>query len=242
MNILEHIGQRTLLPLSLWGIDISVSNGVIMIWLAVAASFFFFFFASRRPSLVPGKLQNMAEMGILFLRDEVLSEIPEDREKWLPFIVALFSFILFNNLLGLVPGMSGATANINTTAALAIIVFIVVQFAGIIKQGISGYFRSFLPRGIPLPVMIFMIPIEFISQLARPFSLSVRLFANMYAGHAVTLMLLSLIFLFRSYLIIPLPVIGSALILAFEIFVAAIQAFIFTYLSALYIGLALSEH
>jgi len=121
-------------------------------------------------------------------------------------------------------------------------VFIVVQAAGVYHHGLPGYLRSFVPEGVPLPIAVFMIPIEIVSQLARPFSLAIRLFANMFAGHAVMLVLISLIFLFKSYVILPLPVLGNTLILAFEIFVAFIQAFIFTYLSGLYIATALEGH
>jgi F-type H+-transporting ATPase subunit a len=169
-------------------------------------------------------------------------QIGSEKEKWLPFIIAVFSFILANNLLGLIPGFSSATGNINTTAALALTVFAVVQVTGFVKHGLFGYLKSLLPQGVPLPLAIFMIPIELASQLAKPFSLAIRLFANMFAGHAIMLMLISLIFIFKSYLILPLPVLGNTAVLAFEIFVAFIQAFIFTYLSALYIATALEGH
>jgi F-type H+-transporting ATPase subunit a len=121
-------------------------------------------------------------------------------------------------------------------------VFVVVQTAGVAKKGLGGYLGSLVPPGLPVPIALFMIPIEIVSQLAKPFSLAVRLFANMFAGHAVMLMLLSLIFLFRSYLILPLPVIGNTVVLAFEIFVSFIQAFIFTYLTTLYIATAVEGH
>lgn len=239
MNVLEHIYQKKLFPLELWGIDLTITNGVISLFLAAAVAFLFFFLASRRLKLVPGKLQNLAETMIVFLRDEVAEQIPQDREKWLPFLIAIFSFILACNLLGLIPDVSGATANINTTAALAGIVFIVVQLSGIRKHGIAGYFKSFFPSGVPLAIKIFMVPIEFVCQLAKPFSLALRLFANMFAGHAVMLLIISLIFIFKSYLILPLPIVGNVAILLFEIFIAFIQAFVFTYLSALYIATAL---
>ena len=134
--------------------------------------------------------------------------------------------------------MSGVTGNINTTAALAIIVFLVVQIAGMVKQGVAGYLKSIVPGGLPLPITLFMIPIEIVGQLAKPFSLALRLFANMFAGHAVMLMIFALIFVFKSYFILPLPVIGNVAVMGFEIFVSFIQAYIFTYLSALYIATA----
>ena len=242
MNILEHLAQRPIFPLQIGGIDLTITNGVITVWLAAFLVFIFFAIISRNLKMIPGKWQSLAEVIVLFLSSEITGQIPRDRDKWLPFIVAIFFFILFNNLLGLIPGMSSATGNINTTAALAITVFAVVQAAGIYHHGLLRYLNSFLPPGLPLPIAVLMIPIELISQLARPFSLAIRLFANMFAGHAVMLVLISLIFVFKSYIILPLPVLSNTMIMAFEIFVALIQAFIFTYLSGLYIATALEGH
>lgn len=243
MNILEHIYQKQVLPLRLWGFDLSITNGVITMWLALVLIVLFFLLASRRMKMIPTGLQNLAEMFITFTRDEVASQIGGESDKWLPFLIAIFSFVLVSNLLGLIPGLGGSTTNINVTAALAIIVFIVVQLTAIWRHGLIGYVKQFIPPGVPFFVTIFMIPVELISQLARPFSLAVRLFANMFAGHAVMLLIISMIFIFKNYLLLPLPVLGNTAFLAFELFIAAIQAFIFTYLSAFYIASALeTEH
>lgn len=239
MNVLEHLAQRPVYQLELFGVDLSITNGVISIWCSCLLVFLLFFIVSRRLKPIPGRGQNLVEVVILFIRNEVAGQITHGRDKWLPFLVTLFAFILTNNLLGLIPGFSCATGNINTTAALALIIFLVVHLTGFRAHGFNNYLRNFIPTGIPWPIAVFMAPIEFVGQLARPFSLAVRLFANMFAGHAVMLMLISLIFIFRSYLIIPLPVIGDTAVLAFEIFICFIQAFIFTYLSALYIAIAL---
>jgi F-type H+-transporting ATPase subunit a len=238
MNVLEHLSQKVLVPLHVGGLDISISNGVITLWLSAALVFFFFFLSSRRLKMVPGRLQNGMEAILLFIRDEVASQIEEDRERWVPFLTAIFTFILMSNLLGLIPDMSGATANINTTAALALIIFLVVQCTGIVKHGLIGHLKTFIPAGVPIFIALLLIPVEMVSQLARPFSLAVRLFANMFAGHAVMLLIISMIFIFKSYLVVPLSVAGNAVFLAFEIFIAFIQAFIFTYLSAFYIASA----
>jgi F-type H+-transporting ATPase subunit a len=238
MEALEHLYQHSVIPLNFFGIDLTITNGVITLWLAVISAFLFFFLSTRRLNQRPTGWQNLVEVFILFVRDEVAGQIKHDRDKWLPFLLSIFSFILFCNLLGLVPDMSGVTGNINTTAALAIVVFVVVQIAGMVKQGVGGYLKSIVPGGLPLPITLFMIPIEIVGQLAKPFSLALRLFANMFAGHAVMLMIFALIFVFKSYFILPLPVIGNVAVLAFEIFVAFIQAFIFTYLSAMYIATA----
>jgi F-type H+-transporting ATPase subunit a len=243
MNVLEHLyRQQVVLPLQLFGVDLSITGPVLTLWLAVIMVFWFYFAAARSLKPVPGRLQNLAEVLIVFLRDEVLVQLGRERDRWLPFLVAIFSFILVNNLLGLIPGLSASTANINVTAALAVIVFLVVQASGIVRHGPLGYFRSFIPPGVPLIISFFMMPVELVSQLAKPFSLALRLFANMFAGHAVMLLIISLIFIFKSYLIAPLPVLGNTMILIFEIFICFIQAFVFTYLSALYIATAQEGH
>lgn len=159
MEILEHLYQHPVFPLHILGLDLTITNGVFTLWLAVLVAFLFFFSASRHLKQVPGRLQNFAEVLILFLRDEVAGQIHHDRDKWLPFLISIFSFILFCNLLGLIPNMSGVTGNINTTASLAIIVFLVVQISGMKKQSVIGYLKSIVPSGLPLPLTLFMVPI-----------------------------------------------------------------------------------
>jgi F-type H+-transporting ATPase subunit a len=242
MNELENLGKIVYWHLTLGKLDLSITSLVISLWLATAAVFMFFFLVSRRLKQVPGKLQGVAEVMVLFLRDEVAGQIKDNRSAWLPFIIALFFFVLANNLIGLIPGLAPATSNVNVTATLAVMVFLIVQIAGIKKNGLKGYCKSFLPEGIPIIIAVLMLPVEIISQLAKPFSLTIRLFANIFAGHAVIFTLISLIFLFKNYFIIPLPLLGNVCILAFEIFVAFIQAFIFTYLSSMYIASALEGH
>lgn len=235
----ENLGKIVYLPLLIGNLDLSITNLVFSLWLAAAAVFIFFFLISRRLRRIPGRWQSIAEVIVLFLREEVAGQIKRDRSAWMPFIIALFFFILANNLIGLLPGMMPATSNVNVTATLALIVFLVVQFAGIRENGFMGYFKSFVPAGVPVPIAVLMLPVEIVSQLARPFSLTIRLFANIFAGHMVMFMIISLIFLYKSYFIVPLPILGNALLLIFEIFVAFIQAFIFSYLSGMYIATAL---
>ncbi|MFA4905695.1 MAG: F0F1 ATP synthase subunit A [Candidatus Margulisiibacteriota bacterium] len=243
MNILEHLQPTTVVPLHLLGFDVSLTNSALTGLLAATIVVLFFYVVSRRAKPVPSLSQNAAEILVQFVRDEMLAPLGKEGESWLPFLVSLFSFILACNLLGLIPGLLPPTSNLNFTATLAIIVFLIVQTAGIVKHGVGGYLRAIVPPGLPWPVAAFLFPVEIIGQLARPFSLAVRLFANMFAGHAIILMLISLIFIFHNHFVIPLPVLGNVMILAFEIFVSLIQAFIFTYLSASYIvGALQTEH
>jgi F-type H+-transporting ATPase subunit a len=241
MNVIEHISAKVIFPLKLFGFDISVTNEIIVLWLAVLLICLFFYFSSRAVKLVPGKLQSIAELYVTTLWEYIEAIIKE--KSWLPFFCALFSLIFFCNLLGIVPGLLPPTVNINFTATLAIMIFLLTQIVGIKMHGVAKYSLSFVPSGVPWPVLIFIVPVEIISQLARPFSLAIRLFANLFAGHAVILTIVSMIFIYKSYWVIPGSLMGNLVISAFEIFVALIQAFIFTFLSAFYIGSALNpEH
>jgi len=243
MNMLEEIKSVKLIDLHWWGIDLSITKSALIIFLACGLVFVFFFLLSKRVKLIPSPLQSMVESMIDFIRSEMLQPLGEEGEFWLPFLITLFAFIFTCNLLGIIPGLSPPTSNINVTATMALMIFLITHVAGIRRHGFFPYFKSMLPPGLPLAVSIFLFPVELVSQIARPFSLAVRLFANMFAGHAIIIMLVSLIFIFNSYLAVPFSVAGNVAIAGFEIFVGLIQAFIFTYLSAFYIKEALvSEH
>jgi len=243
MNLFEHLKQVEILPLAFGPLNLSITNGVLVSFLAAGLVFLFFFTVSRKAKLQPTPWQSIAEYMIEFIDKEMLAPLGKEAAGWIPFMVTIFSFILFCNLLGIIPGLLPPTSNINVTATLAIIIFITTQVVGVRKHGITGYIKSIVPAGLPLPVTIFLFPVEIIGQLARPFSLAVRLFANMFAGHAIILMLIGLIIIFKNYYIVPFPLMGNVAILAFEVFVSFIQAFIFTYLSSTYIvGALQGEH
>ena len=174
--------------------------------------------------------------------DIVDDNLGDEGRKYLPFVGGLFFFILFNNLLGLIPFGFSPFANISATATLALMVFIVILISGMRKQGAIKYWVNLAPPGVPKALYVILYPIEFVSLLAKPFSLSVRLFANMLAGHIVIFSLLMMILLF-GYWMAPISVTVAVLIFAFELFVAFIQAYIFTILSSVYIGQAVHpEH
>ena len=252
MNLMEHLQPHVIVPLKIGGIDISITNAVVSIWIAGVLVFLTLTLAGRIGRLIPRGLQNLMESLVNFARQSLIQEIlGEEGMKWFPFIATLFFFILFCNLLGLVPKMFTATSNINVTASLAAIVFICTQGAGIVRHGILGYCKTFVPKGMPRGIMGkiligFMIIVEIISQLARPFSLAVRLFANMTAGHMVILVFISMIFMFQgivAYFVTPVSVVMAVVMMAFEIFVSLLQAFIFAILASIYISLAVHpEH
>jgi F-type H+-transporting ATPase subunit a len=253
MNLMEHLQPHVIIPLKIGSIDISITNAVISIWIASVLVFLTLTLAGRIGRLIPRGLQNLMESLVNFVRQSLIHEIlGEEGMSWFPFIATLFFFILFCNLLGLVPKMFTATSNINVTATLAAMVFILTQGAGIAKHGLVGYGKTFVPKGMPRGIMGgiligFMIIVEIISQLARPFSLAVRLFANMTAGHMVILVFISMIFMFQGIMakifVTPMSVVMAVIMMAFEIFVSLLQAFIFAILASIYISLAVHpEH
>jgi F-type H+-transporting ATPase subunit a len=253
MNLMEHLQPHVVIPLKIGNIDISITNAVISMWVACVLVFLTLTLAGRIGRLIPRGLQNLMESLVNFVKQSLIHEIlGEEGMSWFPFIATLFFFILFCNLLGLIPKMFTATSNINVTASLAAVVFICTQGAGIAKHGLMGYGKTFIPKGMPRGIMGkiligFMIIVEMISQLARPFSLAVRLFANMTAGHMVILVFISMIFMFQGVIakifVTPMSVVMAVVMMAFEIFVSLLQAFIFAILASIYISLAVHpEH
>jgi F-type H+-transporting ATPase subunit a len=211
-----------------------ITAALLIILLTLAAS------ANRRKKH-PSGLGNFMEIIILFVKDDIV--IPSMGKKgvnFLPFFLTMFFFILFINFLGLVPFMHTATGSISITASLAIITFVMTQVHGIKNNGLVGYFKGLVPHGVPIFVLPIMIVIEFLGLLTKPFALSIRLFANMSAGHIVILAFISLIFSL-GYVIIPVSIAFSLFIYLLEILVALLQAYIFTMLSALFIGMAIEQ-
>lgn len=195
----------------------------------------------------PRGASNVVEAVILYIRDEVaLKNIGHGGEGYVPYIVAVFFFILFCNMLGLLPWGATPTGNISVTAALAMLTFVIVEFAGMRSLGVKGYLGTifFAPPGLnvfmKIPMYLIMTPVEFLGKLTKPFALAIRLYANMTAGHAVVLAFTGLIVTagFASALYIaPAPLLMAVAIMVLEIFVALLQAYIFAMLSAVFIGL-----
>ena len=195
----------------------------------------------------PKGAANVVEAFILFLRDEIaLKNIGHGGERYVPYIVTVFFFILFCNLLGLLPWGASPTGNISVTAALALMTFIIVEIAGMAALGFKGYMSTifYVPHGLPKPLvpvmLLIMTPVEFLGKLTKPFALAIRLYANMTAGHAVVLALTGLLVMAgiaNTLLVAPAPILMAVAILILEVFVAFLQAYIFAMLSAVFIGL-----
>lgn len=227
--------------------NLAIPKPVLMGWVTVAVLFVFSFFATRKPKLVPGRLQNLFEMIFEFVRDIVESTMGEGGREFYPFFFGLFFFILFGNLLGLIPGFTSPTSSLSTTAALAIMVFFSTHFFGIKKNGIKKYINHFF-HGVPWWLKPFMLVVEIISEFARPLSLSVRLFGNII-GKEVLLAVFAflVILLFPSHNVINkiltiVPFLLRPAILLLGAFISFIQAFVFTILSVIYIAHAVQIH
>jgi F-type H+-transporting ATPase subunit a len=236
-----HIGRFVL--------DISPTRHVVMLWIAALLCILTTLLALRahnrrtREGRAPAGFGNGLEALVLYLRNEVvLPNVGPHGNGYVPYLLTLFFFILFANLLGLIPYGATATGNISVTATLAVITFFVIEIAGMKAQGL-GYINTivFWPHDMSLGMKLFispiLTPIEIIGKLTKPFALAIRLFANMVSGHVVLLALISLIFTFASWYLVPIPIAMALGISLLEIFVAFLQAFIFTLLSSVFIGL-----
>ncbi|HEX7343043.1 MAG TPA: F0F1 ATP synthase subunit A [bacterium] len=240
----QFFGLDIALPvLTLGGYSLPVTKHTIM--LITAGILLFVILAPARKiksGAVPHGLANFFELIILFIRDDVVypSLGAEDGRKYLPYFLTAFFFVLFSNLLGMIPYGSTPTGNISVTGALAGISLLVMIGSGIVRHGPLGYLGSFVPHGVPIFVAPILFPIEIIGVVVKHFALCIRLFANMLAGHAVITVFLGLI---SSFFIAPVSILGAAAISLLELFIAFLQAYIFTMLSSLFIGSALHpEH
>jgi F-type H+-transporting ATPase subunit a len=238
--ILHHVLDAKILSIKILGIDLSITKHVLMMWIAAALVVFVFRYAFREQRIVPSGVANLLEAIVVFLRDEViLPNMGEEGRRYLPYLLTVFFFILFCNLLGLIPFAATATGNVSVTAVLAIMSLIMIQVGGIREHGLKHHLQNFIPPGLPVWLLPIMIPVEIMGQLTKPFALCIRLFANMTAGHIVILSFLSMIFILNSLFVSPISVFFALFISLLELFVAFLQAYIFTMLTSLFIGMSI---
>lgn len=242
-------------------VDMSITKHVFFLFVATLLTILTVWLAARRAShpdqagRAPRGFLNLFETFYLYLRDDVaMANIGRGGERYVPYVVTLFFFILYANILGLVPFGATATSNIMVTAAMALISLAVIEASGFVFLGPRGYLGTifYLPPGLPTwmkPIMlVIMTPVEIIGKLAKPFALAVRLFANMTAGHFVLLSLLGLILTYGSFtrpagmFAIVGPIAMGLFAMFLEMFVALLQAYIFTVLTAVFIGLIRHAH
>ena len=237
---LPFIGAVHLPTLHIGSWDLPVTKHVVMLWVAAAVVLALAGIAARRRALVPGRVQSLVEIMVVFVRDELARKnIGPHGDRFVPYLLTTFFFILACNLIGLVPYGATATSNIGVTAALAGVAFLVTQASGMREYGVVGHFRNLVPPGLPAWLLPIMIPVELLGMLAKPFALCVRLFANMTAGHVVIVSLISLVFILKSILVGVLLSVPFALFInGIELLVAFLQAYIFTMLTSLFIGMS----
>jgi F-type H+-transporting ATPase subunit a len=286
--IIEHVSNTSVddplihLP-RVFGIDMSVTKHVLMLWIVAAILFFGITLLVRRylkqERLIPGRTASLLEIALEFVRDSIAA--PNLGQKWVlawtPMLLTLFLFIFTANLMGVIPlfdvlellnstvihagpdswftrilhGGVTATGNYNVTAALATIAFFAIIVAGTQAHGFVKHWKNLVPAGLPWPIYIMLIPIEILGMFVRPFALTMRLAANMAGGHIAILALLSLIFVFTSLFERSIAGIGIGMVLslpigvgltALELIVILVQAYVFTLLTAVFIGMAIHAH
>ena len=231
---------KRLVPFELFGYDASFTNSALFMVIAALLITAFTLFAMRKGALVPGRLQSMAELSYEFVANMVRDNVGTAGMKYFPFIFTLFMFVLALNMLGMVPYSFTVTSHIIITFALAAFIFIGVTLVGFWKHGI-GFLKFFVPSGVPFILLPLLVIIEVISYLTRPVSLSVRLFANMMAGH-------TMLKVFGAF-VVALGLLGGWAALAFmvaftglEFLVAFLQAYVFAILTCIYLNDALHMH
>ncbi|MDI6901203.1 MAG: F0F1 ATP synthase subunit A [Anaerosomatales bacterium] len=248
-HLLHELSVLTLSGHEVHAGEFVLTNYMFFLLIALVVTFLFFMIGVRKVSLVPeSRLGGAIETGVEFVRDSLCIETmgPEGR-KYVPFVGTIFFFVLFNNLIGLIPGSKPGTGTMGTTVTWAVVVFIVYNAIGIKRHGVWGYAKSFWPKGVPGPIAAVVALLEVVSHLVRPLTLSVRLYANMYAGHVVLgiFSILGALLLEASgvmKVIAVLPVMLQIVLYALEVFVAVIQAYIFAILTSVYIGGAIHTH
>ena len=253
------------IPIHIGPLDMSVNKAVVYLWVGGLATIFVGIWLMRFGlSLRPDRRQTTGEAIYELVQSQIAeSSLPRKAlNLWFPYVASLFLFIWILNIVGFIPlpisndtyeifgvnvptlGVYAATANLSVTLALALVTFFATHVEGIRYNGVVRYLKSWIPEGVPGPLLALIVPLEIISQFMRLISLSVRLFANMLAGHMLILVMLGLIFIFSSWFLVPISVLAGTVIYLFEMaIVVTIQAFVFALLSAIYIGAAIEpEH
>ena len=237
---LSQFEIKTLVPMKLGGVDLSFTNSSVFMVLTVITVSLFLLFGIRRAQLIPGRWQSLTELSYVFIANLVRDTVGAEGRAYFPFIFSIFMFVLVGNMWGMIPYSFTFTSHIIVTFSMALVIFFGVTMIAIAKHKMR-FFSFFMPPGVPMYMAPLLIPIEIISYLSRPISLSVRLFANMLAGH-------TLLKVFAGF-VVSLGILAGWLPLAFivaltglEIVIAFLQAFVFAILTCLYLNDALHLH
>ncbi|WP_448207704.1 F0F1 ATP synthase subunit A [Azospirillum sp. sgz302134] len=247
MDPLHQFQINPILQIVIAGYDVSFTNSALFMVVAVALIYALLVFGMAGRALVPGRLQSVAEMFYEFVANMVRDNAGHDARPYFPFVFAIFMFVLFGNLIGMIPYTFTFTSHIIVTFTLAATVFVFVTILALLKHGLH-FFSFFMPHGAPVALAPILIPIEVISYLMRPVSLSIRLFANMMAGHTMLKVFAGFTVLMISglgaigFLAGLVPIAINIALTGFEFLVAFLQAYVFSILTCLYIRDALELH
>jgi F-type H+-transporting ATPase subunit a len=238
-NPLRQFAVHPLIPIHVAGYDLSFTNSSLLMMIAFLIIVFLFYVGTSRKAIVPGRLQGSAEILYEFTANMVADNAGHGSEMYVPFVMSIFLFVLFGNLLGLVPFSFTYTSHIIVTIALSLLIFVLVIALSLKNHGI-GFFKMFFPPGAPIFLAPLLIPIEILSFVFRPISLSVRLFANMMAGHVMLQLFAGFTIALGLFGVLPLTFV--VLLTGFEILVALLQAYVFALLTSIYLKDTLEAH
>jgi F-type H+-transporting ATPase subunit a len=237
---LAQFAIEPLAPIHIGGLDASFTNSALWMVIAVGAITAFMLLGTRKQAIVPGRWQSLCEGMYDFVSNLLKENVGNEGRAYFPFIFSLFMFILFSNVFGLLPGAFTVTSHIIVTVAMALFVFIGVTIVGIVRHGLH-FFSYFVPQGAPVWLIPVMIPIEILSYFIRPMSLSVRLFANMVAGHVMLAVIGGFVFAMGVWFgWIPLAFV--TVLFGLELLIACLQAYVFTILTCIYLHDAIHLH
>ena len=228
-----------LVPLHIGGLDLSFSNSSLFMAISVAVITLFLVLSMSGASLVPSRWQSAAEMSYEFIANMIRDNVGSAGKKYFPFVFSLFMFVLFGNLIGMVPYSFTYTSHIAVTFALAAFIFIGVTLIALARHG-WHFFTFFAPKGMPLVLQLLLVPIEVISYLIRPMTLSIRLFANMMAGHTMLVIFAGFVVAMGIFGVLPLAL--NIFFILLELLVAVLQAYVFTILTCIYLNDAIHLH
>ena len=236
---LEQFVIKPIVPVEIGGVDVSFTNSALFMTIAVVVATVFLVLGMRRSDIVPGRWQAAVELSYDFIAGLLRDTVGAEGRKYFPIIFTLFMFVLLGNLLGMVPYSFTFTSHIVVTFAMAIMIFVGVTILGFVRHGMH-FFSFFAPPGTPVVMLPLLVPIEIISYLSRPISLSVRLFANMLAGHTLIKVIAGFIALLGVAGVLPFALVVA--LTGLEILIAFLQAYVFAILTCLYINDAIHLH
>ena len=235
MDPLHQFVVSSIFKINIGGVDLSFTNSSLAVVVAVVCMMVIFGFGLRRKNII----QSLLEISYNLVSNLVSENVGKEGLKYFPFVFSVFLFVLFGNILGMVPYMFTFTSHIIVTFTLAMIVILFVTILGVVLHGVK-FFTIFVPKGVPLFLSPFLVPIEIISYMSRPVSLAVRLFANMMAGHTMMKVFAGFAVMLGSLGVVP--ILANVVLTGFEIIIAMLQAYVFTILTCVYLNDAVHLH